>query len=59
MTKSVVKAIPEEIHTVTPHIVVREAGRAAEWYKQALGADERGRNPCAGWEVHANRVMVR
>jgi PhnB protein len=24
--------------TVTPHIIVREAGRAAEWYEQALGA---------------------
>ena len=24
--------------TVTPHIVVREAGRAATWYEQALGA---------------------
>jgi PhnB protein len=24
--------------TVTPHIVVREAGRAAAWYEQALGA---------------------
>ena len=24
--------------TITPHIVVREAGRAADWYRQALGA---------------------
>ena len=24
--------------TVTPHIIVRGAGRAAEWYEQALGA---------------------
>jgi PhnB protein len=24
--------------TVTPHIIVRDAGRAAEWYEQALGA---------------------
>ncbi len=24
--------------TVTPHIVVRDAGRAADWYVQALGA---------------------
>ena len=45
MTSSVVKAIPDGIHTVTPHIVVREAGRAADWYKQALGAEERGRIP--------------
>ena len=24
---------------VTPHIVVRDAGRAAEWYERALGAE--------------------
>jgi len=43
MTESVVNA-----HTITPHIVVREAGRAAEWYKQALGAEELGRIPVPG-----------
>jgi len=26
------------VPTVTPHIVVREAGRAADWYRDALGA---------------------
>jgi PhnB protein len=31
--------------TITPHIVVRDAARAAEWYAQALGAQERGRVP--------------
>ena len=45
MAQSAVKAIPEGIHTITPHIVVREAARAAEWYKQALGAVERARIP--------------
>jgi PhnB protein len=29
--------------TVTSHIVVREAGRAAEWYARALGAEVGGR----------------
>lgn len=42
MTQSNVKAVPDGIHTITPHIVVRGAARAAEWYKQALGAQERG-----------------
>jgi PhnB protein len=28
---------------ITPHIVVRDAARAAEWYARALGAEERGR----------------
>jgi PhnB protein len=48
MTDSVVKAIPEGSHTITPHIVVREAGRAAEWYKETFGAEERGRIPVPG-----------
>jgi PhnB protein len=32
-------------HTITPHIVVRDAARAAEWYVRALGAEVRGRIP--------------
>jgi PhnB protein len=35
-------------HTITPHIVVREAGRAAGWYAKALDAEERGRIPAPG-----------
>jgi PhnB protein len=31
--------------TVTAHIVVRDAGRAAEWYRQALGAELGSRIP--------------
>jgi PhnB protein len=27
------------VATVTPHIVVRDAGRAAEWYERAFGAE--------------------
>ena len=48
MTPSAIRAIPDGIHSITPHIVVREAGRAANWYKQALGAEERGRIPVPG-----------
>jgi len=42
MTQSNRKAVPEGIHTITPHLVVRGAAQAAQWYKQALGAQERG-----------------
>ena len=42
MTQSNVKGVPEGSHTITPHLVVRGAAQAAEWYKQALGAQERG-----------------
>jgi PhnB protein len=40
-----VQAIPAGFHAITPHIVVRDAARAAEWYARALGAEERHRLP--------------
>jgi PhnB protein len=46
-----VKAIPEGLHTITPHIVVRDAAQAAEWYKQAFGAQERSRVPLPGGKL--------
>ena len=48
MSQSRVRAIPEGMHTITPHIVVRDAARAAEWYIEALGAEERSRIPVPG-----------
>ncbi len=36
---------------VTPHIVVRDASRAADWYSRALGAEERSRVPLPGGKV--------
>jgi PhnB protein len=35
-----VKPIPEGFHTITPHIVVRDAAKAIEFYKNAFGAEE-------------------
>jgi PhnB protein len=37
-----VKPIPDGYHTLTPHMIVRDAARAIEFYKQAFGAAERG-----------------
>lgn len=51
MAGSSVKAIPEGLHTITPHIVVRDAAQAAEWYKQAFGAQERSRVPLPGGKL--------
>jgi len=39
------KPIPEGFHAVTPHLVVRGAGEAIEYYKKAFGAVERFRMP--------------
>jgi uncharacterized glyoxalase superfamily protein PhnB len=33
------------MHTITPHIVVRDAAAASEWYQRALGAVELARLP--------------
>ncbi len=38
-----IKAIPEGFHTITPHLVIRGAAEAIEFYKKALGAEERMR----------------
>jgi PhnB protein len=34
---------PAATHTITPHIVVRNAAEAAVWYSRVFGAAERGR----------------
>lgn len=33
-------AIPQGLHTVTPHLILDNAAEAIEWYKRALGAEE-------------------
>ena len=37
--------------TITPHIVVRDAARAAEWYGRVFGAEERGRIDVPGGKL--------
>jgi uncharacterized glyoxalase superfamily protein PhnB len=34
-----VNAVPAGFHTLTPHLTVRDADRALEFYKNALGAE--------------------
>jgi uncharacterized glyoxalase superfamily protein PhnB len=38
-----VKPIPSGFHTLTPHLVVKGASRAIDFYKKAFGAQEIGR----------------
>ena len=40
-----IKPIPEGFHTITPHLVVKGASQAIEFYKKAFGAQELGRMP--------------
>jgi len=42
---------PEGAHTITPHLVVRGAADAADWYVRALGAEERGRIEVPGGKL--------
>ena len=39
------KPIPEGFHSVTPSLVVRDAAKAIDFYKKALGAEELVRMP--------------
>jgi PhnB protein len=34
-----IKAVPQGLHTITPHLVVRDAAKAIEFYRKAFGAD--------------------
>ena len=42
---SKVKPVPDGYHTVTPHLVIRGAAAALEFYKKAFGAEEVCRMP--------------
>jgi len=46
-----VKAIPSGYHTVTPYLVLGDAGRAIDFYKQAFGAKELSRMAAPGGKV--------
>jgi uncharacterized glyoxalase superfamily protein PhnB len=40
-----VKAIPDGFHTVTPHLIVSDVGKALDFYTKAFGAKEQVRMP--------------
>ncbi|APW62098.1 VOC family protein [Paludisphaera borealis] len=40
-----VKAIPDGYHAITPHLVIKGASEAIEFYKKAFGAEEISRMP--------------
>ncbi len=47
------KPIPEGYHSVTPYLVVDDAAKAIEFYKEAFGAEEKYRLPMGGKIGHA------
>lgn len=46
-----VKAIPDGFHTLTPYLVVKDAPKAIEFYKQAFGAEALGMHYAPGGKV--------
>jgi PhnB protein len=50
MSKAV-RPIPEGFHTVTPHLVIKGAAGAIEFYKRAFGAEVLGRRDGPGGTV--------
>ncbi len=53
-----VKPIPDGYHTVTPYLIVRDAARALDFYRQALGAEELFRMPSPDGKVAHAEIQV-
>jgi PhnB protein len=52
------KPIPEGYHTVTPYLAVDDAARAIEFYKNALGAEERVRMEAPDGKVAHAEIQI-
>ena len=60
-----VNPIPDGYHTVTPYLIMRNASRAIDFYKEAFGAKELFRMPAPGdrighaeLQIGTSRVML-
>jgi PhnB protein len=55
---STVKPVPDGYHSVTPHLVVRDAAKAIGFYAEAFGAEELYRMPGPdGTVMHAELML--
>jgi PhnB protein len=52
------KAIPEGYHSVTPYLVMRDAAKAIDFYKRALGATEKYRFGEPGGKIGHAEIKV-
>lgn len=55
---SAVKPVPEGYYSVTPHLAVRGAAKAIEFYAKALGAEETFRMPGPGGVVVHAEIQI-
>ena len=53
-----VKPIPDGCHTVTPHLIVRGADKAMDFYKKAFGAEELCRCPGPGGKLMHAEIKI-
>jgi PhnB protein len=53
-----VRAIPEGYHSITPAITCKGAAKAIDFYKQALGATERGRMEGPGGVIMHAEIQI-
>ena len=58
MSKSTVKAIPEGMHTLTPHLICAGAAAAIEFYKKAFDAVEEMRLPGPDGQLMHARLRI-
>ncbi len=57
MTKAT-SPVPPGLHDITPYLVVRDAAKALEFYKTALGAEELHRMPTPGGKIMHAAVRI-
>jgi len=57
MTASV-KPVPEGFHTATPHLIVRDAAQAIEFYKKVFDAEERMRMPSPDGKIMHSELKI-
>jgi PhnB protein len=53
-----VKPIPEDMHSITPHLVCAGAADAIEFYKKAFGAREEARLPGPGGKLMHAMIRI-
>jgi PhnB protein len=53
-----VKYIPEGYHTATPYLILKEAARAIDFYKQVFGATELMRFPGPGGTIGHAEIRI-
>jgi PhnB protein len=58
MTKPQVKAVPDRMHSVTPHLICAGAADAIEFYKKAFNATEVMRLPGPGGKLMHASVRI-